>query len=134
MSHPHGSVSTHHPSKIITQQSDYMINAAVIKDHSDAGTTMCLKNNYGSFDGVPITQMHTSAYYGDGHSRGEPELNRVLRDSLGNKTKLFVVDGTFGLYTGGPGYTPPGHTPPNWVPTPSSWGPIPWRWTRSAPS
>ena len=35
--HPHGSQSDHHPSRIISQYSDYMINAAVIKDHSDAG-------------------------------------------------------------------------------------------------
>lgn len=112
--HPHGSTTTHHPSRILSQMIDYMINVAVIKDHSDAGTTLCLKNNYGSFDNVWVSQMHRSGYYGDGHTRGEPELNRVMRDELGNKTKLFVVDATFGLYTGGPGYTPPGHTPPNW--------------------
>jgi hypothetical protein len=59
--------------------------------------------------------MHVSGYWGDGHTRGEPELNRVLRDELGNKTKLFLIDATFGLYDGGPGFTPPGHTPPNWA-------------------
>ncbi|NWF91220.1 MAG: DUF362 domain-containing protein, partial [Ignavibacteriaceae bacterium] len=112
--HPHGSTTTHHPSRILSQMIDYMINVAVIKDHSDAGTTLCLKNNYGSFDNVWVNQMHRHWYYGDGHTRGEPELNRVMRDELGDKTKLFVVDATFGLYTGGPGYTPPGHTPPNW--------------------
>jgi uncharacterized protein (DUF362 family) len=114
ISHPHNSTTSHHPSRIITQMSDYMINVGVIKDHSEAGVTLTLKNHYGSFDGVAVSQMHVSGYYGDGHSRGEPELNRVLRDSLGDKTKLWLIDSTFGLYNGGPGYTPPYHTPPNW--------------------
>ncbi len=113
--HPFNGDSQHHPSKIITQYIDYMINAAVIKDHSDAGVTLCLKNNYGSFDNIGINQMHQHWFYGDGHTRGEPELNRILRDELGNKTKLFLIDGTLGLYDGGPGYVPPYHTPPNWA-------------------
>ena len=113
--HPNDYISEHHPSKIISQRTDYMINAAVIKDHSDAGVTFCLKNNYGSFDNINIWPMHVSGTYGDGHTRGEPELNRVLRDELGDKTKLFLIDCTLGLYDGGPGYIPPYHTPPNWV-------------------
>lgn len=113
--HPHGSVSDHHPSSIITQRIDYLINAAVMKDHSDSEITLCLKNHYGSFDNINIYQMHTSGTWGDGHSRGEPELNRVLRDELGDKTKLWLIDATYGLYDGGPGYIPPYHTPPNWA-------------------
>ena len=115
ISHPYGSITYHHPSRIITQYCDYMINAAVIKDHNDAGTTLCLKNNYGSFNGIGVNQMHTHSTYGDGHTRGEPELNRVLRDELGDKTVLFLIDGTYGLFYGGPGYVPPYHTPPNWI-------------------
>lgn len=114
LTHPLGIHTYHHPSKIITQKSDYMINAAVIKDHSDAGVTLCLKNNYGSFDGVASIHLH-QGWNGDGHTRGEPGLNAYLRDQLGDKTRLFLVDATLGLYTGGPGYTPPGHTPPNWA-------------------
>ncbi len=113
--HPNSGPSAHHPSSIITKHSDYMINAAVIKDHSDSAVTFSLKNHYGSFDNISIWQMHVSGSYGDGHTRGEPELNRVLRDELGDKTKLWLVDATFGLYDGGPGYTPPWHTPPNWA-------------------
>jgi uncharacterized protein (DUF362 family) len=113
--HPHGSISTHHPSRLLTDFSDYIINASVIKDHSDSGVTLSLKNHYGSFDNIGIYQMHTHSYYGDGHTRGEPELNRLLRDELGDKTKLWIIDGTLGLYVGGPGYVPPYHTPPNWA-------------------
>jgi uncharacterized protein (DUF362 family) len=112
---PARSQTTHHPSKIISQFCDYLINAAVIKDHNDSGVTLDLKNTYGSFDGIPVWEMHQSAQWGDGHTRGEPELNRVLRDELGDKTKLFMIDATYGLYDGGPGYTPPWHTPPNWI-------------------
>jgi hypothetical protein len=112
INHGSGHYTYHHPSRIITQRCDYLINAAVIKDHSDYGTwiTMCLKNHYGSFDGIYSTYTHYA-----GHSRTQPELNRVLRDELGNKTRLWLIDATLGLYSGGPGYTPPGHTPPNWV-------------------
>ncbi len=112
--HP-GTTSTHNPSRIITQLSDYMINVGVIKDHSEAGVTLCLKNNYGSFNNVAIYPLHVSGTYGDGHTRGEPSLNAWLRDALGNRQRLFIIDATYGLYNGGPGYTPPGHTPPNWA-------------------
>jgi uncharacterized protein (DUF362 family) len=115
LSHPLGATTNHHPSSLITQHFDYMINAAVIKDHSDSDVTLCLKNHYGSFDGVSVFPLHVHYLYGDGHTRGEPGLNKILRDDLGDKTKLFLIDATLGLYDGGPGYTPPGHTPPNWV-------------------
>jgi uncharacterized protein (DUF362 family) len=115
ISHPHGSQTQHRPSKILSQYVDYLIDASVIKDHSDAGVTLGLKNHYGSFDGVAVVQLHQHGYYGDGHTRGEPELNRVIRDELGGKARLWIIDGVLGLYTGGPGYIPPYHTPPNWA-------------------
>ncbi len=115
ITHPHGSQTQHHPSKILSQYIDYLINASVIKDHSDSGVTLCLKNHYGSFDNVSVRQLHQDGYYGDGHTRGEPELNRVIRDGLNDRARLWIIDGTLGLYSGGPGYTPPWHTPPNWA-------------------
>ncbi len=107
----HGSgTSDHHVSRIISEFCDYLINAAVIKDHDDwAGVTLCMKNHYGSFDNIAIYPMHYA-----GFDTGLPGINTILRDELGDKTKLFLIDGTFGLYDGGPGYTPPYHTPPNW--------------------
>ncbi len=101
----------HHPSKIITQHCDYMINAGVMKDHDEwAGITLCMKNHYGSFDGIYDTLTH----YG-GYDTGIPGVNCLLRDELGDKQVLFLIDGTFCLCDGGPGYTPPYHTPPNWI-------------------
>ncbi|MBD3236918.1 MAG: DUF362 domain-containing protein [Candidatus Eisenbacteria bacterium] len=112
--HPYNT-SNHSPSSIITQRCDYLINAAVIKDHSDSEITLCLKNHYGSFSNIAIYETHMHPYHGDGHARTQPELSRILRDELGAKTKLWLIDGTLGLYDGGPGYTVPWHTPPNWA-------------------
>jgi len=113
--HPQGTHTTHHPSKILSQHIDYLINVPVIKDHNDSGVTLCLKNHYGSFDGISVYQTHMSGTYGDGHARTQPELSRIIRDELGGKERLWLLDATLGLYNGGPGYTPPWHTPPNWA-------------------
>ncbi len=100
----------HHPSRILTEHCDYLINAAVAKDHDDwAGVTFCMKNHYGSYDGIYSTYTHYSGY-----NTGIPGVNQILRDELGDPTSLLLIDGTLGLYDGGPGYTPPWHTPPNW--------------------
>jgi uncharacterized protein (DUF362 family) len=115
INHPQGTHTTHHPSKILSQYIDYLINASVIKDHNDCGVTLSLKNHYGSFDGISVYQTHMSGTYGDGHARTQPELSRIIRDELGGKERLWLLDATLGLYRGGPGYTPPGHTPPNWA-------------------
>jgi len=109
--YPGGGTSNHHVSKIISQYCDYLINAAVIKDHDDyAGVTLCMKNHFGSFDNIAIVATHYA-----GFNTSLPSLSMILRDQIGDKTKLFLIDGTFGLFNGGPGYTPPGHTPPNWA-------------------
>ncbi len=101
----------HHVSKIVTEHIDYLINAAVMKDHDDwAGVTLSMKNHYGSFDNIYDVHMHYDYY-----SSGIPGLSAILRDEIGDKQKLFLIDGTFCLYDGGPGYTPPYHTPPNWI-------------------
>lgn len=108
----HAATATNHRvSRIISEFSDYIINASVMKDHDDwAGVTFGMKNWYGAFDNIPIYQMHYQYFV-----TGLPGLSMILRDELGDKVKLHLIDGTFGLYDGGPGYTPPYHTPPNWI-------------------
>lgn len=106
-----GGTTYHSPSKIITQHCDYLINAAVMKDHDDwAGVTLTLKNHFGSFSGIYDVATHYQ-----GFDTAIPGLSCILRDGLGDKQKLFLVDATYCLCDGGPGYTPPWHTPPNWT-------------------
>ncbi len=103
--------TTHYVSKIISQGCDYLINAAVMKDHDNwAGITMCLKNHYGSF-----SHIYDAAMHGNNYASGIPALSMILRDLLGDKIKLNLIDATYCLCDGGPGYTPPYHTPSNWT-------------------
>ncbi|MDD5529792.1 MAG: DUF362 domain-containing protein [bacterium] len=93
--------STQHPSKILSQMCDYIINAAVLKDHSFATTTLCMKNNFGSTD--------TISHDPDGHcGHGIPALNQQIRDVLvpNNIQKIFIIDAIFGVVNWGPGGSP----------------------------
>lgn len=86
------------PSRIITDLCDYMINLAVLKDHGTSGVTFCMKNHYGSVSPVPNHSTRCNPYI--------PILNQLIRDQLGKREGVFVVDGLFGIYTGGPGGSP----------------------------
>ena len=109
--HAGGVTSNHRPSLILSETCDYIINASVIKDHDDyAAVTMSLKNWYGGFDNIGINQMHYNYFVS-----GIPHLSMYIRDELNDKIKLNLVDATYGMYDGGPGYVPPYHTPPNWI-------------------
>jgi len=94
--------SSQNPSKVLTQYCDYIIDAAVLKTHSSAVVTLCLKNHYGSVHNASGLQ-HSS-----GSSSAVPSLNQQIRDVItpNNIQKLFIIDGLFGLYSGGPGGSP----------------------------
>ena len=87
---------TSHPSRIFAEQIDYLINLAVIKDHSSSGATMCLKNHYGSVSN--IGSMH-----GGNCDPYIPSLNQQLGEVLGDKEKFCIIDSIFGVNSGGPG-------------------------------
>ncbi len=88
------------PSRIITSLSNFMINVACLKDHGAPAMTFCLKNHYGSCSPVPCGA-------GDGNNSPEiPSLNQQIRDVLGKQEKIFIVDGLYGIYNGGPGGAP----------------------------
>ena len=93
---------TSYPSRVLTQMSNYLINLAVLKTHSSANVTLCLKNHFGSVNNASSLQ-HTS-----GGSSAIPSLNQQIRDVItpNNIQKLFIVDGLFGLYSGGPTGSP----------------------------
>jgi hypothetical protein len=94
--------SNQNPSKILSQMSDYLIDLAVLKTHSQGVITLNMKNHYGSVHN-PGGLQHTS-----GCSPAIPSLNQQIRDVItpNNIQKLFVIDGLFGLYSGGPGGSP----------------------------
>ncbi len=83
------------PSRIITEHIDYMINLAVIKDHGVAGATLCLKNHYGSVN-------NPGSLHGNACDPYLPALNQQIRDQLGNKEKIRIIDAIFGINSGGP--------------------------------
>jgi uncharacterized protein (DUF362 family) len=94
--------STQHPSKILSQMVDYLIDAAVLKTHSQGVITLNMKNHYGSVSS-PGSLQHSS-----GCSPAVPSLNQQIRDVIipNSIQKLFFIDGLFGLYAGGPGGPP----------------------------
>jgi uncharacterized protein (DUF362 family) len=94
--------STQNPSKILSQTVDYLIDAAVLKTHSQGVVTLCMKNHYGSVHS-PGSLQHSA-----GCSPAIPSLNQQIRDVItpNNIQKLFIIDGLFGLYSGGPGGSP----------------------------
>jgi hypothetical protein len=90
---------TSYPSRILSQTINYMVNAAVLRTHGTATVTLGMKNNYGSVNNPG--SLHNN--YCDPYL---PSLNQQIRDVLGNKQKVFIVDGLFALYSGGPGGSP----------------------------
>ena len=101
----------HHPTTIITQHSDYLINVGILGYHAEATITGVLKTHYGSYDGVRYP-LYPNGYamHGTGLSRGIPSFSAFIRDSLGNKQRLFMIDGLFGACAQGP------QQPPDCVP------------------
>jgi hypothetical protein len=92
---------TSNPSRIISQLSDYVINAGVLRTHGTSVITHCMKNNYGS--------VHNPGSLHGGYCNPYiPSLNQQIRDVLtpNDKQKIFIIDGMFGLYSGGPGGSP----------------------------
>jgi uncharacterized protein (DUF362 family) len=86
------------PSRILTERCDYLINLAVLKDHSGAGVTLGMKNHLGSI--TPPSNCH-------GIDPDVPELNDELRDrfrdpNLLPKEKIVIVDALVGIANGGP--------------------------------
>ncbi len=82
-------------SKIFNNHIDYLINMPVLKDHSFSGSTLSLKNHYGSVH-------NPGSLHGTNCDPYIPALNRVLLDAVGPKQKICVADAVFGIFAGGP--------------------------------
>ena len=98
---------TSYPSRILTEMTDYLINAAVLKDHDGAQVTLTMKNHYGTVHNPG--SLHSSGYT---CNPDIPALNQQIRDVItpNNIQKIFIIDGLFATYNGGPS------NPPNWNP------------------
>jgi len=94
-----------YPSHILTTLCDYIVDAAVIKDHSISQITLTLKNNYGSIHNPGALHNYQCNPY-------IPSLNQQIRDVPvpSDIQKIFIVDALIGCYSGGPG------GPPNFYP------------------
>lgn len=92
---------TSYPSMILSTLCDYIINAAVIKDHSISQITLTMKNNYGSVN-------NPGSLHGGQCNPYIPSLNQQIRDVItpNNKQRIFITDALFGCYYGGPGGSP----------------------------
>jgi hypothetical protein len=92
---------TSYPSMILSTLCDYIVNAAVIKDHSMSQITLTMKNNYGSIN-------NPGSLHGGQCNPYIPSVNQQIRDVItpNDKQKIFIVDGLFGCYSGGPGGSP----------------------------
>ncbi len=84
-------------SRIMTDYTDYLINVPLLKNHVDAGITICLKNHFGSF------KSHNRFHNVD-LNNVIPQINAV--PEIKDKCVLNVVDALFGVAYGGPGGPP----------------------------
>lgn len=80
-------------STIVTEMANYIINLGVLKNHSIAGVTLCLKNHYG-----------TCSYPGQIHSNACDPYIAALNalPVIRNKQTINIIDALYGIYSGGP--------------------------------
>lgn len=95
---------TSYPSRILTDMTDYLVNAAVLKDHNGATVTLTMKNHYGSVNNPG--SLHNGASYTC--NPDIPALNQQIRDVVvpNNIQKIFIIDGIFSKVNWGPSGPP----------------------------
>ena len=91
--------SSQHPSNILTNYCDFLIDFAVMKNHDTAGVTFTMKNHLGSIH-------NPSGLHGGYCDPYVPALNQQIRDVLDVQESLHIVDAIFGIYYGGPSGSP----------------------------
>ncbi len=82
-------------SRILTELVDYNINMPILKDHSIAGLSGCLKNMYGAVNNPNKYHDNNCDPYAADISGLEP---------IKSKNRLFIIDAVRVQYNGGPGY------------------------------
>ena len=83
--------------KMISQKVTAFINVPILKTHSGAGISCCLKNHFGSFD-------NPGKHHGNYCNPALADFSSI--PAVKNKTRLVIVDALRPQYDGGPGSKP----------------------------
>jgi uncharacterized protein (DUF362 family) len=84
-------------SKILTRICDVVINVPLLKDHSEAGVTLSMKNMYGVIH-------NPYDCHGGGCNPAVADVNML--PTIRKKIRFTIADATTACYHGGPGYRP----------------------------
>ncbi|MBN2102985.1 DUF362 domain-containing protein [bacterium] len=84
-------------SRILTDQTDFLINLSILKNHGSAGVTLSMKNHLGSCDDpAKLHPNYCSPYIA--------ALND--KDAIKTKQMLCICDALYGIVSGGPSGSP----------------------------
>ncbi len=86
-------------STFVTQDASFLISLSVLKNHGGPGVTLCMKNHYGTCN-TPAN-LHGNSNLCDPYIAA---LNAL--EPIRTKQKLGIIDGLFGLRSGGPAGAP----------------------------
>lgn len=79
---------------------DYLINSALLKTHSGPGVTLTSKNWYGATDIALEWRKNAHNHISQDKRNGKPQyktfVDFIAHEHLGQKTLLFLIDGTYG--------------------------------------
>ena len=79
---------------------DYLINSALLKTHSGPGVTLTSKNWYGATDINLMWRMNAHNNVSQDKRNGKPNyktfVDWMAHKNMGQKTLLFLIDGTYG--------------------------------------
>lgn len=79
---------------------DYLINSALLKTHAGPGVTLTAKNWYGATDIALAWRQNAHNNFSPDKRHGKPGyktfVDFVAHKDLGQKTLLFLIDGTYG--------------------------------------
>jgi uncharacterized protein (DUF362 family) len=89
----------------LVEANDVLFSIAALKDHSMAGVTLSLKNNFGML--LDAQPLHGDFFHGSGCEPAISDLAALpeIRDRLG----LAMIDALLGVCEGGPGPTEPAY-------------------------
>ena len=85
----------------LLDECDVLFSVAALKDHSMAGVSLTLKNNFGMVSGTE--RLHGDYQHGSGCEPGISEL--AAQPCVRDRLQLCIIDALVGVCQGGPGET-----------------------------